>query len=89
MYRVKADLMRPEEGASVINDAGEEVMRCESLQQAAVVRNALNSELAAAEKRVKVLEAALRDIIEMNPRPTLPYGHEVNDRARAALKGES
>lgn len=59
MYRVKADLMRPEDGACVINVAGEEVMRCESLQQAAVVRNALNSELAARDKRIAELEAAI------------------------------
>lgn len=63
MYRVKADLMRPEDGACVINVAGEEVMRCESLQQAAVVRNALNSELAAAEKRVAELEAERDELL--------------------------
>lgn len=43
---------------------------------------------ATAEKRIAELEAALCDIIAENPNPNLPYGHRVNEIARAALAGD-
>lgn len=55
----------------------------------AAIADAQAFQLSNAQKRIAELEAALRDIIEMNPRPTLPYGHQVNDRARAALAGDA
>jgi hypothetical protein len=73
-YRVKCDLMRPENGADVIDEAGEVLITLDTMQEAARVRNLLNSQLAAANARVAVLEAE-RASIEYAAHMPADYPH--------------